>query len=92
MTIKTDGHHWKGPAKAAAELPSFGAGEFDRVPQLVRATDGKPVEGMQFVVEREGESPLTGVSDGEGKGAPVLADRLQMIRAVFYKTVKKGAP
>jgi type VI secretion system secreted protein VgrG len=56
ITIKTDGHHWAGPASAKTELPKFDAGEFARTPRLLRATDGKPVEGMKVHVERSGES------------------------------------
>ncbi|MEJ7805573.1 MAG: DUF2345 domain-containing protein, partial [Telluria sp.] len=88
MTIKTDGHHWNGPASAQTELPSFGAGDFGRVPQLVRATDGKPVEGMQLYVERDGEGPLSGVSNSDGKGEKIVSDRLQKIRAIFYRPRK----
>jgi type VI secretion system secreted protein VgrG len=88
MTIKTDGHHWSGPASAHTELPSFGAGDFGRVPKLVRATDGKPVEGVQMYVERAGEDPISGVSNGDGKGEKIVADRLQKIKAVFYRPRK----
>jgi type VI secretion system secreted protein VgrG len=88
MTIKTDGHHWNGPASASTELPSFDAGDFGRVPQLVRATDGKPVEGMKVYIERAGESPLTGVTNSEGMGEKIVSDRLQRIRAIFYSPRK----
>jgi type VI secretion system secreted protein VgrG len=85
MTIKSDGHHWDGPASATSDLPSFGAGDLGRVPQLVRATDGKPVEGVQMYIERAGQSPLTGVSNSEGKGEKIVSDRLQQIRTIFYR-------
>ena len=88
MTIKTDGHHWNGPASASTELPTFGAGDFGRVPQLVRATDGKPVEGVKVFIERAGESPINGVTDGDGKAGKIVSDRLQRIRAIFYRPSK----
>lgn len=88
MTIKTDGHHWNGPASAHTELPSFGEGDFGRVPKLVRATDGKPVEGVQMYVERAGASPISGVSNSDGKGEKIVADRLQKIKAIFYRPRK----
>ena len=88
MTIKTDGHHWNGPASASTEMPTFGAGDFGRVPQLVRATDGKPVEGVKVFIERAGESPINGVTDGDGKAGKIVSDRLQRIRAIFYRPSK----
>ncbi|WP_332878811.1 DUF2345 domain-containing protein, partial [Massilia sp. S19_KUP03_FR1] len=54
MTIKTDGHHWNGPASGKTALPTFMEGEFGRIPRLLRATDGQPVEGMQVHVARAG--------------------------------------
>ncbi|WP_332879783.1 DUF2345 domain-containing protein, partial [Massilia sp. S19_KUP03_FR1] len=54
MTINTDGHHWNGPASGKTALPTFSEGEFARIPRLLRATDGQPVEGMQVHVARAG--------------------------------------
>ncbi|WP_082565399.1 type VI secretion system Vgr family protein [Duganella sp. Root1480D1] len=88
LTVKTDGHHWNGPASATTELPKFESGDFGRVPRLLRATDGKPVEGMQLHVERVGDSPMTGRSDGAGTGEKIVADRLQQIKAIFYRPRK----
>ncbi|MGW8394485.1 type VI secretion system Vgr family protein [Pseudoduganella sp. HUAS MS19] len=88
LTVKTDGHHWNGPASAATELPKFESGDFGRVPRLLRATDGKPVEGMQLHVERAGDSPMAGVSDGAGTGEKIVTDRLQQIKAIFYRPRK----
>ena len=88
LTIKTDGHHWNGPASAHTELPSFGAGDFGRVPQLVRATDGEPVEGVKVYIERAGESPINGVTNSDGKVKKIVSDRLQRLRAIFYSPSK----
>jgi type VI secretion system secreted protein VgrG len=83
LTVKTDGHNWNGPASLSAELPTFGEGDFGRTPRLLRPTDGQPVEGMTLHVEREGDAPITGESDGNGEGPPLLGDRLQQFEAFF---------
>jgi type VI secretion system secreted protein VgrG len=88
ITIKTDGHHWCGPASGKTELPTFDAGEFVRTPRLLRATDGKPVEGMQVHVEREGDSPLSGKTNGAGESQEITADHLQQLKATFFKPSK----
>ncbi|WP_306395365.1 type VI secretion system Vgr family protein [Telluria beijingensis] len=88
MTIKTDGHHWKGPASQKTDLPTFDAGEFSRTPRLLRATDGKPVEGMKVHVERVGDTPLSGETNAAGEGDKIVADHLQQLKATFYKPAK----
>ena len=88
ITIKTDGHHWGGPASGKTELPKFDAGEFVRTPRLLRATDGTPVEGMNVLVERSGDAPLSGQTNGAGEGQEIKADHLQQLKATFFKTVK----
>ena len=88
MTIKTDGHHWNGPASGKTELPTFSAGEFGRIPRLLRATDGKPVEGMKLHVERSGDSPVSGQTNSAGEAEKITADHLQQLKATFYKPLK----
>jgi type VI secretion system secreted protein VgrG len=88
MTIKTNGHHWNGPASGKTELPTFSAGEFSRIPRLLRATDGKPVEGMKVHVERSGDSPLSGQTNSAGEGEKITVDHLQQLKATFYKPLK----
>jgi type VI secretion system secreted protein VgrG len=88
ITIKTDGHHWNGPASGRVDLPKFGEGDFARIPRLLRASDGKPVEGMQLQVERSGEGPLSGKSNGAGEGEKLTTDHLQQLTATFYKPLK----
>lgn len=88
LTVKTDGHHWNGPASGKAELPTFAAGDFGRIPRLLRATDGKPVEGMQLHVARAGDAPLSGQSNAAGEGETVKADHLQQLTATFFKSLK----
>jgi type VI secretion system secreted protein VgrG len=88
ITIKTDGHHWAGPASAKTELPKFDAGEFVRTPRLLRVTDGKPVEGMKVHVERSGDAPLSSQSNAAGEAGTITADHLQQLKATFFKSSK----
>jgi type VI secretion system secreted protein VgrG len=88
MTIKTDGHHWNGPASGKTELPTFSAGEFGRIPRLLRATDGKPVEGMKVHVERSDDGPVSGQTNSDGEAEKITADHLQQLKATFYKPLK----
>ena len=85
LTIKTDGHHWNGPASQKAQLPTFDAGDLGRVPRLVRASDGLPVEGVEVHIEREGDSPVTGKSGADGRGPQVVADQLQRLKGFFFR-------
>jgi len=85
LTVKTDGHHWNGPASASTEMPKFEAGDFKRTPRLLRPTDGKPVEGVKLHVERDGDSPIAGQSNGAGEGETITGDKLQRLKAFFYK-------
>ena len=84
LTIKTDGHHWNGPGSMKAELPVFSEGDLGRMPRLVRANDGMPVEGVEVHVERENDSALTGKSDAGGRGPRVLTDHLQRLKGFFF--------
>ena len=59
-----------------------------RIPRLLRATDGQPVEGMQLHVARTGEGPVSGQSNAAGEGDTVKADHLQQLTATFFKPLK----
>jgi type VI secretion system secreted protein VgrG len=88
LTVKTAEHHWNGPASGKTEMPSFGAGMFERTPRLVRATDGKPVEGMQVHIERDGAAPITGETNAAGEGPKIKGDRLELLKVTFKKLLK----
>jgi len=88
LTVKTAEHHWNGPASAKTDMPSFDAGTFERTPRLVRATDGKPVEGMQVHIERDGAAPITGETNAAGEGPKVKGDRLELLKVTFKKLLK----
>jgi uncharacterized protein (DUF2345 family) len=88
LTVKTAEHHWNGPASGKTEMPSFGAGMFERTPVLVRATDDKPIEGVQLHIERDGGEAITGQTDAAGKGPKITSDRLEQIRVTFKRLLK----
>ena len=85
LTVKTDGHHWNGPGSMKGELPTFGEGELGRVPRLLRPTDGLPVEGVEVHIEREGDSPVSGISGADGRGPKVMTDHLQRLKGYFFR-------
>ncbi|SFM82347.1 DUF2345 domain-containing protein, partial [Rugamonas rubra] len=85
LTIKTAGHNWNGPASRSAELPTFGEGDFGRKPRLLRAGDGDPVKDMDFEVERESDTALSGKSDDGGVGGKVEGERIEPLGAGFYR-------
>ena len=84
ITIKTDGHHWDGPASGKAELPTFGEGTFERTPRLLRATDGEPVEGVDVRVARADGGTLAGQTNAAGEAEPVSADHVQQMKVTFH--------
>jgi len=84
LTIKTNGHHWNGPASERGELPAFGQGELGRTPRLVSPLDGAPCEGVQVSVQAEDGQVVSGVTDADGKGPTITGDQLQQLTATFF--------
>lgn len=88
LTVKTAEHHWNGPASEKTEMPSFGEGAFERTPVLVRATDDKPIEGMEVHIERDGADAIVGETNAAGEGPKITSDRLEQIRVTFKRLLK----
>jgi type VI secretion system secreted protein VgrG len=88
LTVKTAGHHWNGAASLHSELPTFGEGNFGRVPQLVRATDGQPVEGVEVHIELSDGAVLAGKTDRAGKSEKLTANTLQQFKAKYRRSPK----
>jgi type VI secretion system secreted protein VgrG len=88
LTVKTAEHHWNGPASAKTDMPRFDAGTFERTPRLLRATDGKPVEGVEAHIERDGGGTMSGQTNAAGEGPTVNTDRLEQIKVTFKKLLK----
>jgi type VI secretion system secreted protein VgrG len=85
LTVKTAEHHWNGPASMQTDMPKFDAGEFQRTPRLVRASDGKPVEGAEVHITRDDGQVVTGQTNAAGEGPTVKSDRLQQLTVTFKK-------
>jgi len=85
LTIKTDGHHWNGPASSKAELPSFDEGDLGRMPQVLSGLDDSPVSGVKIVVDREDGSQQVVDADSEGKGAAIVGDSLEKLRVRIFR-------
>ncbi|MDR7049457.1 type VI secretion system secreted protein VgrG [Duganella sp. 3397] len=84
LTVKTNGHHWNGPASERGDLPTFGQGELGRTPRLVSPLDGAPCEGVQVSVATEDGKVVSGVTDADGKGPTITGDQLQQLTATFF--------
>ena len=84
LTIKTNGHHWNGPASQRGELPTFGEGQLGRTPRLVSPLDGAPCEGVQVSVASEDGKVVSGMTDADGKGPTITGDQLQQLTATFF--------
>lgn len=39
-------------------------------------------------VQRAGDSPLSGTTDGAGKGSKIISDQVQRLRTIFYHKPK----
>ncbi|OYO29870.1 type VI secretion system Vgr family protein [Janthinobacterium sp. PC23-8] len=85
LTIRTDGHHWNGPASATAELPGFGEAELGRVPQAVSILDGSPVKGVKIVIDREDGTRQVFDADGEGKAEAIVGDTLEKLKVRIFR-------
>ncbi len=83
LTVKTNGHHWNGPASLGTDLPRFGEGDLGRTPRLLRPTDGSPVEGMKLHIGQPEANDAAGQTDAGGRGPKVSSNRLQRLKNFF---------
>lgn len=84
LTIKTNGHHWNGPASMKAELPSFSDGALRRTPRLLSPLDEQPVDGMSLHIERGDGSAANSTSGKDGRGSELTNDTLERAIAYLY--------
>nr|WP_242538440.1 type VI secretion system Vgr family protein [Trinickia acidisoli] len=85
FTVKSAGHAWSGPASMSADMPKFDAGSMGRIPQLVRVSDGAPVEGYRGEVYKSTGDLLEGQSDAQGKLPEIRGDRFEPLVVDFFK-------
>jgi type VI secretion system secreted protein VgrG len=89
LAQKFSRHLWDGPASVATDLPRFKQGELARTPQLLRPTDGKPVEGAAFQARTGDGSLQEGKTGADGKTPKILADRLKTLALRFTRPPRK---
>jgi len=88
FTVKAAGHHWDGPASMSVDLPKFDSGSTGRVPQLIRASDGMPVDGYRGEVRKATGDVLEGQSDPQGKLPGIRGERFEPLVVNFFKNKK----
>ncbi|MGF6240619.1 type VI secretion system secreted protein VgrG [Paraburkholderia sp. GAS38] len=86
FTVKAAGHTWAGPASMSTDMPKFDSGTLGRVPQLVRASDGQPIEGYQAEVHKATGEIIKGQTDASGQLSPVSSDQFEQLVVKFFKT------
>lgn len=84
VRVRAASHDWSGPASMTCDLPRFGAEDLGRTPVLVRPTDGAPVEGQNFEIERPDGSILKGTTDSQGRTATVTGGSFERLIARFF--------
>ncbi|PKO80744.1 MAG: type VI secretion system tip protein VgrG [Betaproteobacteria bacterium HGW-Betaproteobacteria-13] len=84
VRVRAASHDWSGPASMSSDLPRFGAEDLGRTPVLVRPTDGAPVEGQHFEIERPDGSILKGTTDSQGRTATVNGSSFERLVTRFF--------
>ncbi|OJA48522.1 type VI secretion system Vgr family protein [Burkholderia ubonensis] len=85
FVVKAAGHQWGGAASMSADLPTFDNAPLGRVPQLVRASDGKPVSGFEGEVRTASGQVVKGVTDSNGKLTPLSGNQFESFVVNFFK-------
>ncbi|KVN13151.1 type IV secretion protein Rhs [Burkholderia stagnalis] len=85
FTVKSAAHTWAGPANMSTDFPKFEHAPLGRVPKLVRATDGQPVEGMEAEVRKASGEVIKGKTDAAGTLSPVSSDQFEQLAVRFFK-------
>ncbi len=85
FTVKSAGHVWDGPASMNADLPKFGQDTLERVPRLVRASDGDAAPGFDGQIHKA-SGALTGLTaDTAGELPAVDTDQFERLAVQFIK-------
>lgn len=86
--VKSAGHSWQGPASMSTDMPKFDHAPLGRVPQLVRASDGQPVEGFSGEVHKASGEIVRGNTDSEGQLAPVSGNQFEQLIVKYFRKNK----
>ncbi|AOJ64628.1 type IV secretion protein Rhs (plasmid) [Burkholderia ubonensis] len=85
FTVKSAGHSWQGPASMSTDMPKFDHAPLGRVPQLVRASDGNPIEGYVGEIHKANGEIVNGHTDSTGTMAPIDHDQFEQVVVKFFK-------
>ena len=86
FTVKSASHTWAGPASMSTDFPKFDQGSLGRVPKLVRATDGQPVEGMEAEVRKASGELIKGRPTRKASWRRSAAIRFEQLAVRFFKS------
>ncbi|WP_423383593.1 type VI secretion system Vgr family protein [Burkholderia sp. LMG 32019] len=85
FTVKSAGHSWQGPASMSTDMPKFDHAPLGRVPKLVRASDGNPIEGYVGEVHKASGEIVNGQTDSAGTMAPIDHNQFEQVVVKFFK-------
>ena len=85
FTVKSAGHSWQGPASMSTDMPKFDHAPLGRVPKLVRASDGNPIEGYVGEVHKASGEIVNGQTDSAGSMAPIDHNQFEQVVVKFFK-------
>ncbi|KHK59694.1 hypothetical protein PI86_07700 [Burkholderia sp. A9] len=85
FTVKSAGHAWDGPASMSADMPAFGQDTLDRVPKLVRASDGIAAPGFDGQIHKTSGALSDLTADAAGELPAVDTDQFERLAVQFIK-------
>ncbi|MBJ9698599.1 DUF2345 domain-containing protein [Burkholderia cenocepacia] len=85
FTVKSAGHSWQGPASMSTDMPKFDHAPLGRVPKLVRASDGNPIEGYVGEIHKSSGEIVNGQTDSAGTMAPIDHNQFEQVVVKFFK-------
>ncbi|QTD92269.1 type VI secretion system Vgr family protein [Burkholderia anthina] len=85
FTVKSAGHLWGGAASMDADMPDFGQASLDRVPKLIRASDGDAAPGFDGRIQTASSALSNLTTDSAGELPAVDTDEFERLAVQFLK-------
>ncbi len=85
FTVKSAGHAWDGPASMSVDMPSFGQDALDRVPKLIRSSDGNAAPGFDGQIQKASGALSNLTADAAGELPAVDTDQFERLAVQFIK-------
>ncbi|WP_176317582.1 type VI secretion system Vgr family protein [Burkholderia vietnamiensis] len=85
FTVKSAGHSWQGPASMGTDMPKFDHAPLGRVPKLVRASDGNPIEGYVGEVHSASGEISKEKTSSAGTMTPIDHDQFEQVVVKFFE-------